>query len=264
MLITSPHNPRVKHVIALREQKQRKQEGVMVVEGYDELTLAYACGVKPQTLFFCPALAGETESARLLAQVRAAGAEVVEVDRRPFEKMAYRENPDGWLAVVNTPQIMLDDLKLGPTPLLIIVEAVEKPGNLGAILRSADAAGAEAVILCDPTVDIGNPNVIRASRGAVFSVPVAEAQSEQTLRWLQSHQILTVAATPEAATLYTQADLRGPVAIVVGTEREGLSQIWRQGANLKAKIPMRGRVNSLNVAASTTLFLFEVVRQRGG
>jgi TrmH family RNA methyltransferase len=262
MIITSSQNPRVKHVIALRERKQRKRDGLMLVEGHDELLLSLECGVKPQTLFFCPALFGEVDSAGLLARVRATGAETIETDQRVFEKMAYRENPDGWLAVVPIPRHALDDLRLGPTPLLIVVEAVEKPGNLGAILRSADAAGADGLILCDPLVDIGNPNVIRSSRGTVFSVPVADATSEESLAWLRAHNIAVIAATPEARVLYTEVDLRGPVAITVGAEREGLSDVWRQNADVKARIPMSGRVNSLNVASATTLFLFEVVRQR--
>src|SRR3990172_2995400 len=262
MIITSSQNPRVKHVIALRERKQRKRDGLMLVEGHDELLLSLECGVKPQTLFFCPALFGEVDSAGLLGRGRATGAEMIEADQRVFEKMAFRENPDGWLAAAPIPRHTLDDLRLGPTPLLVVVEAVEKPGNLGAILRSADAAGADGLILCGPTVDIGNPNVIRSSRGTVFSAPVAEASSEESLAWLRAHNIAVVAATPEASVLYTEADLRGPVAVVVGAERDGLSDVWRQNADVKARIPMSGRVNSLNVASATTLFLFEVVRQR--
>ena len=262
MIITSSQNPRVKHVIALRERKQRKRDGLMLVEGHDELSLALECGVKPQTLFFCPALFGEVDSAGLLARVRATGAEMFEADQRVFEKMAFRENPDGWLAAAPIPRHTLDDLRLGPTPLLVVVEAVEKPGNLGAILRSADAAGADGLILCDPTVDIGNPNVIRSSRGTVFSVPIAEASSQETLAWLRAHNIVVVAATPEASILYNDVDLRGPVAVTVGAERDGLSDVWRQNADVKARLPMSGRVNSLNVASATTLFLFEVVRQR--
>lgn len=262
MIIASPQNPKVKHVIALRERKQRKRDGLMVVEGRDEVSLALACGVKPQTLFFCPALFGESGPEELLSRVRAANTETIEVDRRVFEKMAYRENPDGWMAVTPIPRRSLDGLKLGSIPFVVVVEAVEKPGNLGAILRSADAAGVDAVILCDPTVDIGNPNVIRSSRGTVFSVPVAEAESETALAWLRARGVSVVAAMPEADVLYTEANLRGPAAIAVGTEREGLSDVWRQGAEIRAYIPMAGRINSLNVASATTLFLFEVVRQR--
>jgi TrmH family RNA methyltransferase len=270
MVITSLLNPRVKHALALRERKQRKRDGLMVVEGRDEISLALDCGVKPKTLFYCPALSQSrealdsksAEAAGLLERARTAEAELIEVDRRVFEKMAYRENPDGWLAIMPIPLRTLADLKLSEKPLLVVVEAVEKPGNLGAILRSADAAGVEAVILCGPAVDVGNPNVIRSSRGTVFSVPVAVDTSEEALKWLRAKGISVVAATPEAESFYTEADLRGPVAVAVGTEREGLSSVWRQGATSKARIPMNGRINSLNVASAATLFLFEAVRQR--
>lgn len=262
MIISSPHNPRVKHALALRERKQRKRDGLMVVEGYDEIGLALECGVRPRTLFYCRALFGRVDADALLGRVRKTEAEMVEVEARVFEKMAYRENPDGWLAVVPIPQHTLEDLKLSPVPFLVVVEAVEKPGNLGAILRSADAAGCDAVILCDPTADIGNPNVVRSSRGTVFSMPVAVATSEEALNWSRAQGIRVVAATPDASALYTQVDLRGPAVIAFGTERQGLSDVWRQGADVKARIPMRGRVRSLNVASATALFLFEVLRQR--
>ncbi|MBM4422966.1 MAG: RNA methyltransferase [Chloroflexi bacterium] len=262
VIITSAQNPRVKHVIALRERKQRKRDGLMVVEGFDELSLALDCGVKLKALFYCPALFGAVDADGLQERFRQSQTEMIEVDERVFEKMAYRENPDGWLALAPAPQRTLDDLQLGPHPLLVIVEAVEKPGNLGAILRSADAAGADALILCDPTADIGNPNVIRSSRGTVFSVLVAEATSDETLKWLRARAIRVVAATPEASALFTEVDFRGAVAIAVGAERQGLSHMWRQSADATARIPMAGRVNSLNVASATTLFLFEAVRQR--
>ena len=251
-------------MVALRDHKQRTRTGLMVVEGYDELKLALACGVKPLTLFYCPALQANILGPALMSQMQNLATELIEVEGRVFEKMAYRENPDGWLATVPIPHLTLADLRLSDLPFLVVVEAVEKPGNLGAILRSADAAGVDGVILCDPIVDLGNPNVLRASRGTVFSVPVVEASSRAALDWLQSHNIAVVAATPEAPRLYTQVDLRGPVAVAVGTERQGLSHVWRTGSAFNARIPMKGQVNSLNVAQATTLFLFEVIRQRGG
>jgi TrmH family RNA methyltransferase len=262
MIITSPQNPKVKHAIKLRERRQRKRDGLMLIEGYDELRLAAASGVRLQTLFYCPALFGSVDKEALLAHARQAGAELLEVSRPLFEKMAYRENPDGWLGVAPALHNTLAGLRLSDNPLLIVAESVEKPGNLGAILRSADAAGVDALILCDPTIDLGNPNVVRSSRGTIFSVPVAEATSAETLAWLRERGIKVAAATPEAAEPFTKVDLRGPVAIVVGTEREGLSPLWRDQADVKARVPMLGRVNSLNVATATTLFVYEAVRQR--
>ncbi len=235
----------------------------MLVEGYDELALALASGLKPRELFCCPQLFREAAKGELLERARQSGAEIIEVSSRVFEKIAYRENPDGWLAIVPAIHRTLADLQLGANPLLIVAEAVEKPGNLGAILRSSDAAGVDGLILCDPTIDLGNPNVVRSSRGALFTLPVAEASSEEALAWLRERKIAIVAATPEANALYTEVNLRGPVAIVVGTEKEGLSAVWREGTDVAARIPMVGRVNSLNVAVAATLFAYEAIRQRG-
>jgi len=263
MIITSAQNPKIKQAIRLNDRRHREREGLMVVEGFDELALALKSGVRPQTLFYCPALfAGNAEE--LLAPARATGAEMIEVSPPVFEKLAYRENPDGWLALVPTQNVRqhLSDLVLGEHPLLVIAEAVEKPGNLGAILRSADAAGVHALILCDPTTDLSNPNVVRSSRGTLFTVPVAEAQVEEAVSWLRERQIALIATSPQAKLIYTQADLRGPVAIAVGTEKEGLSAAWLEKADVSVRIPMRGRVNSLNVATATTLLLYEAVRQR--
>ncbi len=262
MIITSPQNPKVKHVVKLRERRQREREGLILVEGRAELSLALASGVHPQTLFYCPSLFNLTEPEELLERARQSGAELNEVSPAVFEKMAYRENPDGWLAVIPTPRPRLADLTLSTVPLLIVAEAIEKPGNLGAILRSADAAGVDAVIVCDPATDVFNPNVVRSSRGTVFGVPVVEAAGVDALAWLRAHEIAIVAATPQANTIYTEADLRGPVAISVGTEDEGLSQAWLSQANVAVRIPMLGRVNSLNVATAAALLLYEAVRQR--
>lgn len=264
MVITSLHNPRVKHILALRERRQRKRDGLMVVEGVDELTLALDCGLKPAAGYYCPVLFPKSGDSGLRSRLIDLGTELLEVEARVFEKMAYRENPDGWLATAPAPQWGLDDIVPGAQPFLVVVEAVEKPGNLGAILRSADAAGVDGVILCDPAVDIGNPNVLRSSRGTVFSLRVAGATSRQAWEWLQARHIAIVAATPEAGQSYTRVDLRGPVAVVVGAERPGLSSLWRGSSSIIASIPMRGRINSLNVAQAATLFLFEAVRQRAG
>jgi TrmH family RNA methyltransferase len=176
--------------------------------------------------------------------------------------MSYRENPDGWLGVFPIPQTSLDNLKLSGSPLIVVAESIEKPGNLGAILRTADAAHADALLVCDPRVDVWNPNVVRASRGALFSVPVVESDNDSALKWLKAHKIRVLAATPSAEELYFNIDLREPVAIAVGTEDEGLTEFWMNGADLKVKIPMMGKVNSLNVSVSTALILYEAVRQR--
>ncbi|MGZ9223611.1 MAG: TrmH family RNA methyltransferase, partial [Anaerolineales bacterium] len=153
-------------------------------------------------------------------------------------------------------------LQLSESPLIVVAESIEKPGNLGAILRTADAAHADALLVCDPRVDVWNPNVVRASRGALFSVPVVESDNASALAWLNAREIRVLAATPSADLLYSGVSLREPVAIVVGTEDKGLTEFWMSNADLKVKIPMMGRVNSLNVSVSTALILYEAVRQR--
>ncbi len=255
MDITSLQNPRIKYIVKLRdEKKHRQRDGLMLVEGYDEIQLALSAGHKPQTLLSSPELVSRSISGTF--------AESLSVNRAVFEKISYRENPDGWLAVFPIPHTALEDLKLSESPLLIVAESIEKPGNLGAILRTADAARVEAVIVCDPRVDVYNPNVVRASRGAIFTVPVVETKSAQAMVFLQRRGIRVLAATPSAEEEYTRQDLRGPLAVVVGTEDEGLSEFWLSQADVKVKIPMMGKVNSLNVSVSTALVIYEALRQR--
>jgi RNA methyltransferase, TrmH family len=256
MQITSLQNERVKHLVKLREdRRQRERDGLMLVEGWDEISLALAAGHTPRTLITCPDLAGRDLSVP--------AAEVVTVTAPVFKKISYRDNPDGWMAIFPTPQRSLPDLQLGPAPLVIVAESVEKPGNLGAILRTADAAAVDALLVCDPRVDLYGPNVVRASRGALFSVPAAEAASAEALDFLKSAGIRILAATPGATQLYTAEDLRGPLAIAVGTEDEGLTPFWLEHADAQVLIPMRGKVNSLNVSIATALIVYEAVRQRG-
>ena len=263
LTISSSQNPRIKYVAGLRQRRQRDQAGVILVEGYAELALALDGGARPAELFVCPPLFALPTQAALLDRAARAGAQIVHVEQRAFRRMAYREHPDGWLATVAMPARRLADLSLGANPLVVIGEALEKPGNLGAILRTADAAGVDAVVSCEPRTDWGNPNVVRASKGALFTVPVAQAASEEAIDWLRRNGITIVVATPEAATSYTAADLTRPAAVVVGAEQPGLSSRWRAAADLAVSIPMRGRVDSLNVATATALLVYEAVRQRG-
>jgi TrmH family RNA methyltransferase len=254
--IASPQNPRIKHIVKLREDKrQRQKDGLFLVEGCDEIQLALSAGHRPQALLTAPELASRS--------LTFPSAELVTVSRAAFEKMSYRENPDGWLAVFPIPKTTLDDLKVSSIPLVIVAEAIEKPGNLGAILRTADAAGVDALLVCNPRTDAWNPNVVRASRGTVLSVPVVECDNDSALAWLRSRGVRVLAATPSASTPYFSVDMREPVAIAVGTEDKGLTDFWMERADVKVKIPMTGRVNSLNVSVSTALIVYEAVRQRG-
>ena len=255
MDITSLQNPRVKHIVKLREDKrQRQKDGLLLVEGFDEIQLAISAGHRPQTLLTAPEVASR--------QTTVSSPEFFTVSRPVFEKMSYRDNPDGWLAVFPIPNTSLSNLNLGETPLVIVAESIEKPGNLGAMLRTADAAGVDAFLVCDPRVDVWNPNVIRASRGTIFSVHVVECDNESALAWLKTHEINILAATPSAEFMYSDVNMTGPTAIAVGTEGQGLTDFWMNNADVKVKIPMLGKVNSLNVSVSTALIAYEAVRQR--
>ncbi len=254
--IISLQNPRVKYIVKLRDdRRQRQRDGVMLVEGAYEIELAMAGGMRPREVFFCQELAAGKS-------VPGLDLEPVTVSRAVFEKMSHREGPDGWLAVFPLPHRTLDLLPLSAAPLLVLTESVEKPGNLGAILRTADAAGVDGVLVCDPRVDLYSPNVVRASRGTLFTVPAAETTSAEALAWLRARRIRVLAATPQAEALHFEADLRGPLCIAVGAEDEGLSDFWLENADLQVKIPMAGKVNSLNVSVSAAIILYEAVRQR--
>ncbi len=259
--ITSPANPRIKQLIALRRRRSREQAAVTLVEGLAEIELALAAGVRPQTLYHCRQLA-VPESLPLAARAATLGTQVVHLSRPVFEKVSYREGPDGWLAVVPAVETDLRSLQLPAKPLVLICAGLEKPGNLGAILRTADAAGVAAVIAADPVTDWGNPNIVRASKGTVFSVPVASATTAEVLAWTAKHGLRIVAATPNAQTLLTDADLTGPTAIAVGAEQAGLSGEWLDSAAVTVTIPMFGKADSLNVAASAAIIAYEAVRQR--
>ena len=281
--ISSLQNPRIKQLVKLRDRRSRDEAGVFLVEGYREIRRALEKQVALTELYVSPEwFLGENEPA-LIAQAQAAGAQVFELTKATFAKVAYRERPDGLLAVAPQWRKTLADLdaivgrglppkgsgdvgrEARPTfPFLLVVEAIEKPGNLGTILRSADAAGCDAVIVCDPVTDIFNPNVVRASTGVLFSVPLVVAESAEVHAWLSQRKIRTIATTPAAETLYTEADLRGPLAVIMGSEQYGLSDFWLKHADLPVRIPMAGQADSLNVAMATIITLFEAVRQRSG
>lgn len=260
--ITSVTNPKIKHLVALRRRRVRDMEGVGLIEGYEELDLALAAGVRPHELFVCPDLTTGADPRAVEARAAAADAIIHHVGRAAFEKAAYRDGPDGWLGVVPRVEGSLGGLDLGTTPLLIVCETVEKPGNLGSLLRTADAAGVTAVVAIDPVTDWGNPNVIRASKGTVFSVPVASASAEEFLEWAHGHGVLVLATTPDAEALVFEVDLTGPIAILVGSEKYGLTDELLARADVRAKLPMFGRVDSLNVGVTGALVAYEAVRQR--
>jgi TrmH family RNA methyltransferase len=260
--ITSPANPRVKWLVGMRKRSSRDNEGVTLVEGYPEIALAVETGVVVSAVYWCPQLVTDQGRLSLLDRLAGSGTDVVQLSVAAFARASYRESPDGWLAVVPSPGRPLEALTLGERPLVIVAESIEKPGNLGAMLRTADAAGVDAVVAASPVTDWGNPNVVRASKGTVFAVPVASATTESTMTWLRDRGLTTVVATPDAETLITEVDLTRGVAIVVGAEHSGVSDAWLGAADVAAAIPMSGRVNSLNVATSAAIVVYEAVRQR--
>ncbi len=264
-LITSLQNPRVKQVVKLSKRPARDEAGLLLVEGYRELKRALDNGWKPAALYYCPALFLGHNEPTLIERCGESGAELCECSEPVFAKMAYRDRPEGLLAVGPQVRAALRDLQMAvPAPLIIVAEAIEKPGNLGTILRSADAAGVNAVIVCDQCTDINNPNVVRASIGTLFALPVVEASSEEALEWLRARRIQIAAATPHASQEHTEADLTVGTAIIVGSEQYGLSERWMKQADVQVRIPMLGQADSLNVAAATTILLYEAVRQRRG
>lgn len=264
--ITSPTNPRVKALVRLRRRRTRDEAGLTVAEGYEELCLAVGAGISPVTVYYCPDLMLEpTRQLPLIVDLRGAGVETVEVSRAVFEKVSLREGPDGFLAVLPRIGVGIDELDLPDDPVLLIAEGIEKPGNLGSMLRTAEAAGVHAVIAVDPVTDWGNPNVIRASKGAVYAVPVATVSGvAQFDRWRRARGIRLMATTPQATVVHTQADFTGGVAIAVGTEKYGLSDDFLRIADERVLIPMAGSINSLNAGVAAAIVVFEVVRQRSG
>ncbi|MGE3954377.1 MAG: TrmH family RNA methyltransferase [Parachlamydiales bacterium] len=258
-MLTSLQNPKVKEAIRLRERRARDKGQKFLIEGYRELTRALEGEFPCERLFVCPEFFLGTNEPALIESLKARGTEVEVCSKRVFEKLSYRDRPDGLLAIAPQVHRGLNSLE---GAFFLVAEAIEKPGNLGTLLRSADAVGVDGVILCDRCTDLFNPNVVRASVGTLFTQPVVEAEGEETREWLKKRGIQIVAATPHVKRLYTEADLSGPIAIVVGTEQLGLSQAWMEAADIQVAIPMRGAADSLNVATATTVLLYEALRQR--
>jgi TrmH family RNA methyltransferase len=272
LLITSAANPRLKGLVALRRRRVREETGQTLVEGYEEIALALAADVLPRTIYVCEELfspAGRAGSqdigtqAQLLTRLRAQGSEVVRLSPAAYEKVSYREGPDGLLAVVDRVGMPLSALPVSAGPSLgLLAQGVEKPGNLGAMLRTADAAGVEHVVAADPVTDWGNPNVVRASKGTVFAVPVVSASTGEVLAWVAEHGLDLVLTTPETDQLHTDVDYTGRVVVAVGSEKHGVGDALLAAATHRVRIPMHGRANSLNVSVAAAIVLYEAVRQR--
>ncbi len=284
--ITSLQNPKIKKALSLYKKNVRDETGLFLIEGYRELLRAVEGNVQIESFFFCPELfLGENEYA-LIEKIKNnlktkaeesnniysdnQSEQIYECKKEVFQKLSYRDRPDGLIAVAFQNPLNLQDLKKllitsensSKKPFLVVAESIEKPGNLGTILRSADGAKVDALILCDERTDLYNPNVVRASVGTLFTLPVIKASSVETMAFLKREKIQITATSPASPQRYTEADLKQSLAIIVGSEQLGLSPEWLEAADLTLKIPMLGAADSLNVASATTLMLYEVIRQR--
>lgn len=253
--LTSAQNPKIKSLLALQEKsKLRREKGLFVLEGARELEHCLECGYEAEEIFFCPEILG--------CNPPQTKAKYYSIPSHLYEKMAYRGSTEGIIAVLKCKKHDLSDIKLRKNPLVVVLESVEKPGNLGAVLRTADAAGVDAVIVCDPLTDLYNPNLIRSSIGGIFTCQSAAATSEETINWLKNNGIQILTAQLQDSSLYYDTDMKRGTAIVIGTESTGLTDIWRKAADAHILIPMLGRLDSLNASVSASILLYEAVRQR--
>jgi len=260
--ITSIHNPRVKDAIRLRDRRHREKQGRILIDGLRELERAIDAGVSVGEVFvYEPACQGP-EAQRVLAKLVQRGAELLHVNQPVFEKLAFGQRLEGILGLAATPHTTLGDLRLPERPLVAVLEGVEKPGNVGAVARTADGAGLSALVVADPRTDLFNPNTIRASLGTIFTLPVAAATAEETLAWLRQEQLAVVAARVDGSVPYTEVDYRRPAAIVLGSEAEGLTSVWSGSDIMAVRLPMLGAADSLNVSATAAVLFYEALRQR--
>ncbi len=262
-VITSTRNPLIKKILTLQEKpRERRKEEQIIIEGVREISQAANAGFTLATLLHCPDLFSEENVAQLISDTRIS-CDIIEISRDVFNRLAYRQDSGGLIGCARYIKKTLKSLDLSQNPLMLVLESVEKPGNLGAILRTADAAGLSAVIICDSQTDLYNPNTIRASLGTIFTNQLVVASSTETISWLQENKIVSFATALSGKTGYHEADFRQSAAIIMGSETAGLSDQWLKRANLLIKIPMLGKVDSLNVSASAAIVIFEALSQRG-
>ncbi len=283
-IITSLHNSRVKEAVRLRDRRHRKKQGRILIDGARELRLALSAGVVLHEMFLCESLCQSDDTRQLLAALPATGCELLRVNESVFEKLAFGQRAEGVLGVAAMPRQTLESLAFrcknsstsapttkensrgltapGTPPLIAVLEGVEKPGNFGAVLRSADAAGASAVIAADPRTDLFNPNAIRASLGTIFAMPVCAAAGAEVLAWLRQREMKIFAARVDGSVSYTECDYRGPTAFVLGSEAAGLSSLWTGDDIQAVRLPMLGAADSLNVSVTAAVLFYEALRQR--
>lgn len=262
-VITSMQNPNIKKLLTLQQKSsERRRSGLFVVEGKRELQHCINAGLTVETIFWCEAIEPEMPAAVSTERRKMNDMRLLRVSEEVYEKIAYRGTTEGIVACVYSKKRTLNDLTLPDNPLIIVLESVEKPGNLGAILRSADAAAVDAVIVCDPLTDLYNPNLIRSSIGASFTVPLVACSSEECIAWLKANNIRILTAQLQDSKPYYDTDMTLATAIIMGAESTGLTSQWREAANAHINIPMRGQLDSLNVSVSAAILMYEAVRQR--
>ena len=261
--IQSRQNDQVKNLVKLRERKHRDRQERFLVEGLRELGHAIGSGYEVETIYYCPECFPSDQHKIFIDDIRRNdGAPLVRISEDAFTKAAYREGPDGIIAIAQQQSHSLNELALPAAPLLLVLEGIEKPGNLGAILRSADGAGADAVILVDCVLDLYNPNAIRSSQGLVFALPIVCTEQADLAEWLSKNQIQSVATTPDTENLHWDIDYAKPTALFFGSESDGLTDHWLKQADTRTRILMEGRADSLNVAAAAAVCRYEAKRQR--
>jgi TrmH family RNA methyltransferase len=261
--ITSLQNPRVKAAVRLRDRRHREKQGRIRIDGARELLRAIGAGVTLVEVFISRPLCENADARQVLTELSESGAEILEVAEPVFEKLAFGDRIEGVVGVAEMPKPTLSDLTLPQNALVAVLEGVEKPGNVGAVLRSADAAGLSALVVADGRTDLYNPNAIRASLGTIFTVPVCTATARETLGWLRGHELAIYAGRVDGSVLYTEVDYRAPAAIILGSEAEGLTDVWSAADVTSIRLPMRGVADSLNVSATAAVLFYEALRQRG-
>jgi RNA methyltransferase, TrmH family len=258
--ITSAQNPFIKSLVLLQEKsKARKQSGTFLIEGLREIELARKGNYEIETILFVP----EITDNQIISKFSNSQIDFIEISKEVYQKLAYRDTTEGILAVAKTKSLSLSDIQLPENPLIVVMEAIEKPGNIGAMLRTCDAANIDAVIIANPKTDLYNPNIVRSSVGCLFTNQIATATTEETIDFLQKNNISFYSATLQNSTAYHTQNYSQPTALVVGTEATGLSQLWRDKATQNIIIPMQGEIDSMNVSVAAAILIFEAKRQRG-
>jgi RNA methyltransferase, TrmH family len=266
--ISSFQNDKIKKIIKLRNKNKRDKYKLFLIEGYKEILLAFNSNIDFESLFFCKNYFLKDNENRLIDKIRKKQAAIYECSDEVFEKISYRDRPDGLLAIAKQFDLSFNESKIQKAikdktkAFIVVLESIEKPGNLGTILRTCDAANADCIIIAETRTDIFNPNVVRASIGTLFTVPIFISDSRTIIDFLRKNKIEIISATPKSDINYTKIDFKGSVAIAFGTEQVGLSDIWFKDSDKLIKIPMLGKIDSLNVAQSTTILLYETIRQR--